>query len=71
MDRVDRCRGASELTLRVGQPVPTRMLHRQALASMRSHGGTAHWPPIDAWSHPGMEAYATTMAMLALQALQR
>lgn len=30
----------------------------------------AHWPAIDAWSHPGMEVYATASAMLALQALR-
>lgn len=31
--------------------------------------GAAHWPAVDAWSHPGMEAYATASAMLALRTL--
>ena len=33
-------------------------------------GGEAHWPCVDAWSHPGMECYTTVTAMLALQALR-
>ncbi|MCA8949660.1 MAG: hypothetical protein KDE27_09170 [Planctomycetes bacterium] len=44
-------------------------LHAALLPNRIDTGGLAHWPAVDAWSHPGMEAYTTASAMLALRSL--
>ena len=46
-----------------------RALHTTLLGSRIVEGDRAHWPADDAWSRPGMEAYSTASAVLALLAL--
>ncbi|MCR9247510.1 MAG: hypothetical protein NXI31_20960 [bacterium] len=46
-----------------------KCLHAALLDSRIVEGSTAHWPADDAWGRPGMEAYSTASALLALYAL--
>ena len=64
--------GAQALAQVGGHPAELwrERLHRALLPNRIEVGGAVHWPPVDAWSHPGMEAYATATAVLALQALR-
>lgn len=45
-------------------------LHEALLPNRVVVDGAAHWPAVDAWSHPGMEVYTTCAAMLALRAFE-